>query len=321
MSIMNGSKPAKVWKSFDEQLAHLQNKGLLIIDKSRALHSLKYLGYYRLSGYWYGFRVIDTAQSNEQNKAVRYDHFMPNSDFDTVIALYSFDKKLRLLALDALERIEMAMRTDVAYVLGEKDPYAYLNTAYLHPNFTKKSIQKGKDKGKTAYQVWLDKYQTLLNRAKKLPFVAHHLEHYGQLPIWVAVEILDFGALSHLFAGMAFKDKQAIAQKYHTEGKTLEKWLKSLNFIRNVSAHHSRLWNANILDLSPANAAWQTPNQKAYFYFCIMQQMLKVISPSSTWGERFGQLLTEFPEMKNRAYSLADFGLPSQWQSNPIWQK
>lgn len=100
-----------------------------------------------------------------------------------MVCLYVFDKKLRLLALDALERIEMAVRVDVAHLLGQRGPRAHEKPACLHGNLTKKVIAKRPDARKTQHQVWLAKYRSMLHRARKEPFVAHHQQQYGALPI------------------------------------------------------------------------------------------------------------------------------------------
>ena len=218
-----------------------------------------------------------------------------NTHFKHIVQLYVFDKKLRLLALDALERIEMAVRVDIAHILGKKDPQAHEQADKLDGNFAKKIIKKvikkGRNKGETEHQIWLDKHSQLLHRARKEPFILHHNHAYqGIIPIWVAIEVWDFGCMSRLYAGMAYSDKTAIAQKYRVTAKQLEQWLRSLNFIRNVSAHHSRLWNANILEQSAPiklDEKWTVlVNHRPFFYFCIMQHMLKVICPNSSWGKR-----------------------------------
>ncbi|MDR2710134.1 MAG: Abi family protein [Burkholderiales bacterium] len=207
-------KPLKPWLSFVNQLQQLQARGLQVDDPVAALDYLERLGYYRLSGYWYPLRLIDQEASKARGKAVRLDSFASGSRFKDVVRLYVFDKKLRLLALDALERVEMAVRVDVAHLLGKRDPRAHENPMCLHGNFTKKLISSGPDKGKTQHQVWLAKYQSLLLRVRKEPFVAHHLQQYDGLPIWAAIEVWDFGLLSKLFAGMQYADQQSIAALY-----------------------------------------------------------------------------------------------------------
>ena len=314
-------KPLKDWIPFNQQLQKLQERGLQVDNTQAALNYLKRLGYYRLRGYWYPLRAIDVQASQAQGKAVRLDTFEAGKCFKDVVDLYVFDKKLRLLALDALERIEMAVRVEVAFLLGERDPLAHKKVNCLHGNFTKKKLKNGPNKGKTQHDIWLEKYNSLVNRARNDPFVKHHMQHYGDLPIWAAIEVWDFGQLSKLFAGMKKTDQDAIATTYGAyDGSEFAKWLRSLNFIRNVSAHHSRLWNINILELSPIPVGWPVSikNSRPFFYFCLMQQLLKVICPNSSWGQRFTQLLEhEFPD----AFSLAEFGVFAGWDTLPIWKQ
>ena len=316
-------KPLKPWLSFAHQLELLQARGLEVEDRAAALDYLERLGYYRLSGYWYPLRAMDLAASMARGQAVRLDNFVAGSRFEDVVRLYVFDKKLRLLALDALERIEMAVRVDVAHLLGQRDPRAHENPACLHGNFAKKRISKGPDAGKTGHQVWLAKYHSLLQRARKEPFVLHHQQQYGTLPIWAAVEVWDFGLLSKLFAGMQHADQEQIAGLYGApDGQAFAQWLRSLNFIRNVSAHHSRLWNINVLERAAVPAHWpaELDNARPFFYFCLMRQLLKVICPRSSWGQRVTALLQdEFPNTNNPRWSLEDFGVFTGWANAVPW--
>lgn len=99
----------KPWKSFEEQLAILKGRGLQVDDDVAALNYLGRLGYYRLSGYLYPFRDFEITK-DAQGKLTgtrRVDDFMQGSHFEDAVKLYVFDKKLRMLALDGLERIEM----------------------------------------------------------------------------------------------------------------------------------------------------------------------------------------------------------------------
>lgn len=310
---------SKSWFSFEQQLDSLKNKGMSVSEDTAALSYLERLGYYRLSGYWYPFRQMDP-----DIKEKRLSLFISNTNFKHIVELYIFDKKLRLLALDALERIEMAIRVDIAHILGKKNPQAHEQANKFDGNFAKKIIKKGKDKGKTEHQVWLEKHNQLLSRAKKEPFIVHYKNYYqGVIPIWVAIEVWDFGCMSRLYAGMTFSDKTLIAQKYNVNAKQLEQWLRSLNFIRNVSAHHSRLWNANILEQSARvdfDPNWLClPNYRPFFYFCIMQYLLKTICPNSNWHLRFKILLNQFPAVPKGTVSLKDFGLTVNLEDWQLW--
>jgi len=111
------SADLKPWMSFEDQLASLKAKGMQVGDEPRALHYLRRLGYYRLSGYWYPLRSKVDRRTAPPDSPERASTFMPGSCFEEVVQLYVFDKRL---ALDALERIEMAVRVDVAYLLGKR---------------------------------------------------------------------------------------------------------------------------------------------------------------------------------------------------------
>lgn len=307
----------KPWKSMADQLAQLKARGMLVDNEWAALDYLSRIGYYRLSGYWYPLRAFDAVASEQQGQPVRADQFIADSHFEDVVKLYVFDKKLRLIALDALERIEMAVRVDVAHLLGAKDPCGHENPDCLHGNFAKKVISKGANSGKTEHQLWLDKYNSMLHRARREPFIEHHrIKYSSRLPVWVAIEVWDFGLLSRLYDGMKFADKSQIAQKYGlADGQALAQWLRSLNFIRNVSAHHSRLWNINVLELSPRPKNWpEMKNTRPFMYFAIMAKLLAVICPNSGWTGRLVALLKEYPLSRNGMLTLEDFGVTQGWE-------
>lgn len=316
----------KAWKSFADQLALLTDRGLQVDDIPAALDYLQRIGYYRLSGYWYPFRELElTQQADGVLSYFRHDRFGANSHFEDAVKLYVFDKKLRLLALDALERIELAVRVDIAHLLGEYDICAHENAQLFNGHFSKKLITKGRGKGKTEHQLWLERYYQVLNRARREPFVTHYTQKYGSLPVWVAVEVWDFGLMSKLYAGMKPDDQLKIARKYGAvNGKAFSGWLRSFNFIRNVSAHHSRLWNINILEraaLLQSDAQLRLLNNaRPFYYFCLLKKVLDAICPNSTWGKRFIALTTEFPDVQCNAVSLDDFGLSDGWQEWALWQ-
>ncbi|MEN9463893.1 MAG: hypothetical protein RL217_74 [Pseudomonadota bacterium] len=212
----------------------------------------------------------------------------------------------------------MAVRVDIAYLLGSKDPLAHKNPNLLHGHFSKQLKTKGAAKGKTMHQVWLEKYESMLHRARKEPFVEHNKKIYGDLPIWVAIEVWDFGLMSKMYAGMKPADQDVIAIKYGARsGEAFADWLRSFNFIRNVSAHHSRLWNINILERSPVPSYWESydlNNAKPFLYFCLMKKMLSNICPNSSWWSRLIDLTESFPTDPSASIQLEDFGAVKGWR-------
>ena len=124
---------------------------------------------------------------------------------------YVFDKRLRLLLLDALERIEVALRVDIAHFLGARDPWAHLSPDELHGNFAKKL---NPDSRKTYHQEWVARLDMAINRSRE-DFLTHFRAEYDSpLPIWMAIELWDFGQLATFYSGMKVADREAIAGKY-----------------------------------------------------------------------------------------------------------
>ncbi|PHS75052.1 MAG: abortive phage resistance protein [Robiginitomaculum sp.] len=304
----------KEWKSIDEQIALIRGRGMIVDDEEQAQHLLRRVGYYRLSGYWYPFRQFDADGQ-------RADNFIDGSQFQDVVSLYLFDRKLRLLALDAIERIELSIQVEIAHMLGCRDPYAHENPDELHGYFTKKKMRSGE----TLHYRWLEGFHALVRRSKRKPFVAHNLDKYGRLPIWAAIEVFDFGTMSKLYAGLKITDKIAIEKQFGlNEGKHLQAWLRSLNFIRNTSAHQSRLWNCNVLERASVPRSKlqlnQLINSRPFLYFCIMQTMMQVVCPNSSWKCRFLDLLTTFPHVENGAIQLGDMGVVDGWENWNLWK-
>lgn len=210
----------KPWKSYEQQLEQLMARGMQVSDRARALDHLERIGYYRLSGYWYAFRersgpmvLLDQGGKPKKVKveSMVLDHFKPGTTFQNAVDLYVFDKQLRLLVMDALERIEVALRVDVSHTLGQLDRFAYLKPEYLHDDFC---TTLDKTRGVSRYHEWLGKHAQLINRSKE-EFVRHNREKYGlPLAIWVACEVWDFGTMSTLFSGMRDTEQDAIATQY-----------------------------------------------------------------------------------------------------------
>jgi abortive infection bacteriophage resistance protein len=147
--------------------------------------------------------------------------------------------------------------------------------------------------------------------------------------IWVATETWDFGLLSKFYAGMKYGDQSKIAKRYGINAQTLESWLRALNFIRNVSAHHSRLWNRNNpegLKLPPTQphhplhhlVGDDFARRRVYGSLCVMRHMLKSIDPASQWSDLLKKLCIRFPA--STLVALRNGGFPNGWENQPLWR-
>ena len=313
------AKPLKPHKAFPEQLQLLLSRGLVIADEAEALRTLEKLGYYRLAGYFYPLR-----QTYPPGTPGRKDAFFEGASFELIADLYEFDKKLRLLTLDVVERLEVALRVCIAHDLGRLAPDAHRLEAYFDGRFTRKRRD-----GRSGFDDWQDKFNERAKRSND-DFVHHHARAYGgEMPIWVAIEIWDFGMLSRFYAGMRFKEKNRLAYKLgRLTAAQLESWLKTLNFVRNVAAHHSRLWNRNVPEVPgippaadvPLLAHLHTPEKPAYRLYgalCCAQYLLRSIQPNAAWADQLRALLGTFPVSDLVAIDGA--GFPPGWAAEPLW--
>ena len=310
----------KPYLAVPDQLALIRSRGMAISDLPKATEMLNRIGYYRLSGYWYPFRASTTGATG----AVVGDSFRPGSDLGTIIDLYIFDKKLRLLMMDAFERIEIALRIQIALTLGRRGAWAHRDPQALHGNFARRTDPKAK---KVLHQQWLQKTDDQFNASKE-EFAKHFRRRYSDdnPPIWIACEAWDFGAMSHLYSGMQIVDRDEIAAEYGLTGDVLASWIRNINVARNVCAHHSRLWNkpipaqpvwpARVSDLGhlSGNIAAQT---RAYGTAALTRYLLRQTSPATSWGARFKGLIFSFPT--SPMISLASAGFPAGWEAQPLW--
>ncbi|MCE8011713.1 Abi family protein [Halomonas daqingensis] len=297
-----------------------------VADKAAALEYLERVGYYRLSAYWYPFRVFETVDHNRHGRPITQatDRFVPGTQFVDAVRLYLFDKELRLRLTDALERIEIALRVDIAHRLGERDAFAHLHRDTFHPSFARRKFRRDP---RDSFEKWQARCLDMERRSKE-DFVKHYRQKHGpRLPIWVAVETWDFGTLSQLFAMMKVPDQLRIASKYGVpDWEVFQSWLRSLNYLRNVCAHHSRLWNRNVIDqpklpelgIIPWCDVFHDQPQliaRPFLLLSIARHMAKVICSDTSWHRRLQAHLTNFPALHaQRQLSLEDMGAPSGWE-------
>ncbi|EIM1709312.1 Abi family protein [Aeromonas dhakensis] len=316
---------ARPWLSYQQQLEQLIGRGITVTDRDAALSYLERIGYYRLSGYWYPFRCFEPAAEGESKRETRAtDQFCPDTHLLDAVELYLFDKKLRLLVVDALERIEVALRVDLAYLLGKRNTFAHLDRSYFHPSFIRQPAFRGRHQ--TRFEAWMEKYRGLVKRSKE-DFVRHYHQRHGEeLPIWVAVEVFDFGAISQLIGMMKVSDQQHIASKYGLDWQVFASWIYGLSYLRNICAHHSRLWNRNVTTQvklpKPREVQWcdflakdDERLAKPFVLLAITRHLLKVICPNTQWHLRLRDHLLTFPTQKSvRKLGLANMGYIENWQ-------
>ncbi len=292
--------------SIGQQIQQLKERGLTIEDSDNAPHYLSHISYYRLAGYWW------PMQDDKVNHI-----FKPNSKFCDVIALYNFDRELRLLLFDIIEKIEISLRTKLIYHLShEFDPWWFQNFNIF---------QNAPDLVKT-----LSTIEEEIDRSKDTFIKEHKKKHKddGRFPpAWKSLEQTSFGALSKLYGNLKnnISSKDIIAKEFGTVNHTyLPSWLQSIAQIRNYCAHHSRLWNRNLpgspkLLPSPPNRWIQDvpkPHefQSLYVHLCCMKYLLNVVQPENNFGERLESLLNKYANVDPNA-----LGMKQKWRNEDLW--
>lgn len=314
------SKPAL---TIDQQINLLERRGLIITNHNRAVRHLSNISYYRLSAYMLPYRVLDASGNY-------LDQFIFWATWDDVYNLYKFDRKLRLLVFDAIERIEIALRTQVIYQLSHKyGPHWQDNRSLF------KGPHKNKKTGK-AYDVFQDIQKHIndqLTANQKATFIEHYLNTYNNPPTplsWMSVELLYFSELSKICQNLNFrKDRTDIANFFGVKNDAIFcSWLHTLNYIRNICAHHSRLWNI-LVDITPmkyfnkdANKIWLSNDEvqtvqssKLHYTLCIILYLLQTVNPKTKFRQHFKDLLVKYPNV-----NVGYMGFPIGWENHPIWQ-
>lgn len=296
------SKPPK---TIQEQIVLLQNRNMSFSDIKQAPHFLSNISYYRLKGYWW------EMQDDKVNH-----HFKNGSVFEDVIDLYNFDRHFRLIVFNAIERIEIALRAKLIYHLS----LGYGSHWYLEPSI----FQDPK-----RFTSFLGKINNDISNSSEEFIVKHFQNHANEMPeSWKSLEILTLGTLSKLYSNLKHQlpEKNTIAKEFGLNNqKYLVSWLLTTTVIRNIIAHHSRLWNRVIINkydwppstLKPILSYIPDNNQRRKIFpiLSAIMYMNNEISPGNHIKQEMFHLFKQFPNA-----SLAKMGFPANWQKEPLWK-
>ena len=294
--------------TLEAQADQLLQRGM-VGDRSAIIGRLEAVSYYRLSGYWYPFR-----EPNPADPQTLLDTFRPGTTFDEVWARYVFDRHLRLLVMDAIERIEVTVRTRLAYQHAHRyGPFAYATDPTSLPG--------------CKWPEWVDFLATLkreTGRSKDI-FAKHFNTKYGDchscLPVWMAIEIMTFGSMLTFYRACHPDIRRLVAVPFGVHDTVVDSWLLALHTVRNTCAHHARLWNREwgtkprVPDRDPV---WHTPvvvgNDRTFGILTVCKWSLDRIAPQSRWPDRVRALLAGFPQVPT-----ISMGFPPNWEQCPIW--
>lgn len=273
---------------------------------------LSQIGYYRLSGFWYPCRRPrfddkgNFLKDSQTGLPVRDDIFQDNVNFNDILELYLFDKKLRQLMLDAIERIEIYMRSIIAHEIGKIDPLAYEKEKFINP----KAIRTKKKNGQVVnyWYDWVGKLCHLVNVSKEDSIVWHRSRGLP-IPFWAVIECWDYGLMSKYFENLNGRCQQKVIKRLgFKNAATLVNWLTEINMLRNKCAHHARIWNreaSNPISIKGFKDDQYFRNlnlsldarRRMYGHIAILWYFVKIIGPSSTWITNVADLVDSKPQI------------------------
>lgn len=209
-------------------------------------------------------------------------------NFSRIIKYYDLDRKLRIIILDAIERIEVSIKAVLINRLCEiydNNPLWYSTTTTFqsldnHINFDK-VINELKSRHRTDRDI------------------KQALKTNTPLPIWTIIEKLSFGDLSKLYSFLQIKDAQVIAQHFNKTPENFKDQLHCLTYIRNLSAHHMNLFDRVMRFKVRGTRQLHIPKDKIdnlCGHLILIKHYVSTIIPTSTWGDKVNNLLKTYQE-------------------------
>lgn len=282
------NKPAL---NVDEQINLLQKRGLIIQDIDYAKNILNNITYYRLSSYMKFFQTKDV--------------YKKETTFEDIINLYNFDKDLKSIIFENIRIIEISLRTKICLHMCSNYGSHWF---YDIDNY----------KSQPDYKKTLEILQTE-KELKKDTFIKYYLAKYSKPnlpPFWMMTEVLSMGDLSKILNSLKYKDIKQIANNFNTGyyiSPVLTNWIHVLATIRNICAHHSRLWNRQLrikLTKPQKIPEWYANNIKPdnIFAVCFVIALLMKNNPYNNFEH---QLTNLFHKYKNIDYN--QMGFSNDW--------
>jgi len=298
--------------SLDDQISLLTRRGLTIPDRDKALYYLSVIGYYRLPGYFLIFlNTTPGAPSHSFRSCVT---------FKDILDVYIFDRELRLLVMDAIERIEVAFRTVLSNTMCfHYGPHWFMDAARFEITRFNHNDLMDKIRRETRHPSTTTSGRADLGRE---PFISHYYNNYCHPdlpPSWMVVEVLSFGSISNIYANLKSTDRQKdIAAAFGYHHVIIRSWLHSLSYNRNLCAHHSRLWS-RIFSIPPRTVRpleHLMRNSGTFFTQAVMlATLMHVVADGSKWEERIAELFDKHPTV-----DPARMGFPRDWKADSFWK-
>jgi Abortive infection bacteriophage resistance protein len=216
----------KVFKTINEQLDILKEKGLIINDYDKSKDILFRENYFFISGYRHMFM-----------KKGKENVFIQGTTFEELYSVFSFDRILRNIMFKNILIVENNIKSIISYKLSKK--YGMKEKDYLNQrNFTQDAL-----KSRQVYDILNKMKRQIRVNGKQHTATMHYMAHYGYIPLWILVKVLSFGIIGELFSILKEEDQLDIASFYNIDCDTLIVYLSILSNFRNLCAHEDILYD------------------------------------------------------------------------------
>lgn len=288
--------------SIPEQITLLKKRGLIIKDDSFAADFLSRVSYYRFSAYLLPFQIKDGTHT-----------FKQGATFDKAYETYVFDRELRGILFKAIERIEIALRSRMINIYSSSHDCFWYSCASLFHNPIRHADS-------------LERINKEISKSSEI-FIKHYKNKYNDPslpPVWMAFEVASFGTISRIYKNLLNGvHKNEIADSFHLPGELLSSWLESLTFVRNVCAHHARVWNRKltIRPQIPKRVADQWLSlpgydpDRIYVILAVIRYLSRALSDGNHFVDEIKRVIAENPEIP-----LNPMGFPVGWGKDLFWK-
>lgn len=219
---------AKLFKTHEEQIEILKKRGMSIPNEKYATTILAHENYYSVIN---GYKDLFIATTSPD------DHYKANVSFNEIVALYSFDRRIRELLLIELLRIERSIRTKIIYVFSSQ--HGHNHTSYLKQS----SFNIAGDKNLERVNILICDLNSLIAKYQnKHNAISHYMRTHKYVPLWVLSNVMTFGKLNSFYSSMLFAEKSAIASDFGLSPGTFKSLIDVLAEFRNKCAHGERVY-------------------------------------------------------------------------------
>lgn len=275
----------KEYKSNEDLINYLEEKGIIINDKSKAISIIERYSYYNVVN---SYKIIFKDKNN---------NYIKNVSFEEIYSLYEFDKNLRYIMLKYALEVETVIKALLANTLACK--YGLKN--YININNLDESANK----------LIKDKIINKIDEEIKRNYnthsaITHYKDKYGFIPPFILFKILSLGVTSSLYGLLKQSDRQQISKYFKISDKLLKQILKNLTSIRNICAHNERLYcfrDKYTINFKLIDKKYKSEDNTTNLYMLI--NILKLVLKKEDYDEMIFKINSEIKKLENKLNSIS----------------